>query len=312
MLVPILVAIGSLAAIAMFVLSFTTGGKDNLSARLDRLNDGDTSLEQEEQNAKKNAAMERLRALGKQAMGSGKDGQETAEVSILRSRLQHAGIYAPGAVEIYIAVRLMGVLLPALLGAALYFALPAFGSYVLMGTCVLAGLGFIAPSMWLDNRKKDRQSQLRRGLPDAMDVIVICMEGGLALPAALNRVANELKVAHPTLANELTICQKEIQLGKTTGTALRDLSVRTDMEEIRSLAGVVAQAEKYGASLAHALKIHGETLRVQRMQKAEEKAAQASTKIMFPTLLFIFPAIFLVILGPAVIKILEMFANMGM
>lgn len=312
MIIYVLVGVGSLAALAMLVLSFTTGGKDNLTARLDLLNNGDAGPDMEEQNAKKNAAVERLRALGKQAMGSGKDGQDSAETSILRSRLRHAGIYSQGAAEVYIAVRLMGVLLPAVLGTALYFALPAFGSYVLFGTAVLAALGFIGPSMWLDNRKKDRQSQLRRGLPDAMDVIVICMEGGLALPAALNRVANELKVAHPTLANELTICQKEIQLGKTTGTALRDLSVRTDMEEIRSLAGVVAQAEKYGASLAHALKIHGDTLRVQRMQKAEEKAAQASTKIMFPTLLFIFPAIFLVILGPAVIKILEMFANMGM
>jgi tight adherence protein C len=119
-----------------------------------------------------------------------------------------------------------------------------------------------------------------------------------------------MRVAHPLLAFELNICQREIQLGKNTGNSLKDFALRSDLEEVRSLAAVIQQAEKFGSSMSKALRIHAETLRLKRSQKAEEMAAKAGTKILFPTLLFIFPAIFVVILGPAFFDILEMFSRM--
>ena len=137
---------------------------------------------------------------------------------------------------------------------------------------------------------------------------MICLEGGLSLPGAIRRVASELQTAHPALANELNIVQREMQLGLTPGHALfKQFADRYDLEEIRSLGSVITQAEKFGASIVKALRVHAEVMRGKRLQQAEEMAQKAATKILFPTILCIFPGIFIVVLGPAVIHVLEMF-----
>jgi tight adherence protein C len=164
-------------------------------------------------------------------------------------------------------------------------------------------LGMIGPSFWLDSAKAKRQTMFRRALPDALDLLVICLEGGLSLPGALKRISTELRMAHPELSAELGIVQREIQLGRPPGEALQQMGLRSDLEEIRSLASVITQAERFGASLVKSLRVHSETLRLKRHQYAEEMGQKAATKVLFPTLLFIFPAIFVVILGPAAIQI---------
>jgi tight adherence protein C len=181
---------------------------------------------------------------------------------------------------------------------------PAF----LAGGC-LGILGMIGPSFWLDSRKGERQSNFRRALPDALDILIICLEGGLSLQASIRRIATELRTAHPLLAAELAIVEREIQLGRSAGEALHQMGLRTDLEEVRTLASVITQAERFGASLVKSLRVHAETLRLKRRQHAEEMAQKAAIKIMFPTLLFIFPAIFIVILGPAAFQIVEMMAR---
>ena len=172
-------------------------------------------------------------------------------------------------------------------------------------------MGLIGPSFWLDKKKAQRQTSLRRSLPDALDVLVICMEGGLSLPASLQRVADELQTAHPLLATELHIAQRDVQLGRSPGEALRHFGERSDLEEIRSLASVIIQADRYGASLVKSLRVHAETLRLKRRQHAEEMAQKAGLKLLFPTVLFIFPAMFVVILGPAMTRILRVFNEAG-
>ena len=144
-----------------------------------------------------------------------------------------------------------------------------------------------------------------------MDILVICLEGGLSLPAALKRVSSELKMVHPALAAELGIVQREIQLGRTSGEALRKMGERSDLEEVRSLASVILQSERLGASLVKSLRVHADTLRVKRQQRAEELAQTAATKMLFPTVLFILPAMFVVILGPAVIHIAQVLGRIG-
>ena len=176
---------------------------------------------------------------------------------------------------------------------------------------VLFFAGMIGPSFWLDRRKKARQTTLRRGLPDALDVLIICQEGGLSLQAGLKRVADELRSAHPILGAELKIVDREIQLGKSPGEALQHFAQRTDLEEALSLASVVGQSERFGASLVKSLRTHSETLRQKRRQKAEEKAQKASTMVMIPTLLFIFPAVFVVLLAPAVFQVMAAFSDNG-
>jgi tight adherence protein C len=225
----------------------------------------------------------------------------------LRDRLMQAGLYRAYSPATFAIVRVVLALCP--LGLALIAGLsgqaPLLLSLIL--GAVVAGLGTLAPSFWLDHLKSARQKKLRRALPDALDVIVVCLEGGLSLTGAFTRVAQELIGAHPLLAMELRIVQREVQMGRSTGEALRAFAKRFDLEELRSLAGVITQAEKFGTSVVRALGVYAESMRLRRHQKAEELAHQATIKMIFPTLLCIFPAIFVVILGPAAIRIYDTF-----
>jgi tight adherence protein C len=232
------------------------------------------------------------------------------ERSRLQARLLQAGLYNRQAMSIFMGVKMMLMISPPILG----LMVGSVGLVPLVNGLVygllLSFIGMVGPSFWLDRRKAARQTQFRRSLPDALDVLVICLEGGLSPSAALRRVAGELRTAHPLLASELNIVQREIQLGRTTGEALRQFGDRCDLEEVRSLASVVAQSERFGASLVKALRVHADALRNKRMQYAEEMAQKASIKMLFPTIFFIFPGIFIVILGPAAFQILEMLSKL--
>jgi tight adherence protein C len=239
------------------------------------------------------------------AMGARLVPEDREERSRLQARLLHAGLYSRQAMLLFLGVKMLLTLAPIILGLFLaILGMVPIQSGLLWGS-LLSVLGLIGPSFWLDQRKSARQTSFRRALPDALDVLVICLEGGLSLPGALRRVAGEMQTAHPRLAGELNIVQRQVQLGRTTGEALRQFADRADLEEIRSLASVVIQAERYGASLVKALRTHADTLRQKRMLHAEEMAQKAAVKIIFPTVLCIFPGIFVVILGPAAIRIGE-------
>ena len=214
------------------------------------------------------------------------------------------GYYGSQAIFYYLGVKMVLMVSPACLGLAIGLLVPRVS--VTNGTlygAVCGVIGLIGPPFWLRHRRISRQTSFRRALPDALDVLVVCLEGGLSLPAAFRRVAGELRTAHPLLAKELNIVQREIQMGRSTGEALRQFADRVDLEELRSLASVIIQAERFGASLVKALRVHADTLRVRRMQLAEEMGQKAAIKVLFPTLLCIFPGIFIVILGPALIRL---------
>ena len=228
------------------------------------------------------------------------------EQSRLKTRLIHAGLYSPQVMAVFLGFKLLLMILPVTLGLiAGSLGLVPTNLGVLYGGCASI-FGMIGPSFWLDRRKVQRQMSLRRALPDAVDLVVICLDGGLSLPGALRRVTGELQTAHPILAAELRIVQQEIQLGHPTADALHGLAVRCDLAEMRGLTAAVRNAERFGASVVKSLRTFADSLRTKRQQRAEELAQKAGTKLLFPTLIFIFPAIFLIILGPAVIQILEM------
>ena len=229
----------------------------------------------------------------------------------LTERVVQAGLYKKGSIAVYSTIRLLLMIFPIVMGIVigqLGIVSPMLG---FIYGLVAGVLGTIVPSFWLDYRKSQRQTQIRRALPDALDVIVTCVDAGLSLPAAISRVSKELRSAHPMLAIEMAICQREIQLGATTGRALRRFSQRFDLEELRSLSSVIEQAERFGASITTALRVHAESLREKRFQRAEEMAQKAAVKIVFPTILCIFPALFIVLAGPAVTRIFVMFDQMG-
>jgi tight adherence protein C len=236
--------------------------------------------------------------------------RDEKERTLLTTRLVHAGLYSRQSLAVFLGVKMLLVLALPLLGvvAGLLNLLPMFTG--LAFGAIAGGFGLVGPSFWLDYRKNKRQTTLRRSLPDALDVIIICLEGGLSLPASLNRVVSELRLAHPLLGAEMSIVQREIQMGCSTGEAIRLFGQRCDLEEVRSLAAVILQTEKYGASLTKALRVHADSLRIKRMQRAEELAQKAVIKVLIPTILFIFPALFLVILGPAAIQVMDLLRSM--
>lgn len=229
----------------------------------------------------------------------------------LADRLIQAGLYKRSSVPVYIVTRAFFIVAPVSIGFGAHtVGLLTLNQGLIAG--IAAGLaGTIAPGFWLDHQRKQRQTNIRRALPDALDIIVVCVEGGLSLPAAFAKVSSELQTAHPMLASEMLIVQREIQMGQSTGEALKNFANRFDLEELRGLASVVLQAEKFGASIVKALRVHADSLREKRQLKAEELAAQAAVKLLIPTLICIFPALFVVILGPAAFDIYQLFSEMN-
>lgn len=230
----------------------------------------------------------------------------------LRERLMQAGFYATVSGSLFMMFRVLLVVGSAGLGflIAAMSNLPLVHGIGIGGFCGVTAT--IAPSFWLDHLKSCRQTRIRRALPDALDVLVVCLQGGLSVMASMSRVANELVTAHPMLAMEFKIAERQMQMGQSAGEAIRGIADRFDMEELRGMAAVIKQAERIGASIAQAMEVFGETLRLKRHQKAEELAHKAAVKILIPTVLFIFPAIFIVILGPAGIQIYNQLIKGGL
>jgi tight adherence protein C len=230
-----------------------------------------------------------------------------AEVSIVLQRLQRAGFRDESAVKIFYGSK---VLIPILLCILAWVTglLSLAGPFVLI---MAAALGFLGPDFWLTNRIKKRQGKIRRGLPDVLDLLVICIEAGLSLDHATARTAIELKLAQPELCDELNIVVLEQRAGRPRGDAWKHMAERTDVDCVSNLVSMLIQAEQFGTSIARTLRVHSDTLRSQRVQAVEEAAAKTTIKLLFPLVLFIFPSLFVVVLGPAVISIMESFKDLN-
>jgi tight adherence protein C len=236
-------------------------------------------------------------------------GQEKIR-SRLATRFTIAGIYSPRAVHLFLAVQLVFAIALPVLGAVVPYLCGLISARVaLLLGAIATGAGGLLPGFWLNAKTKKRQTAIRQALPDAVDMLVLCLEGGISLTAAMQRVTGELWAIHPVLAAELRIAQREIDMGLSTGEALKKVGERCDLEELRELAGVLLQSERFGAGAAKSLRIHAESWRQERQQRLEEMAQKAAVKILFPTLVCIFPAVFIVTLGPAVYQIARMFAK---
>ena len=298
---PVFIAVSSFT---LLVLMLVAGRRSRIDVRLDELS-GKSTIALDQEN------LTQLARFALPALGAPLMPEDNVERTCLQARLMHAGLYSRQAMVLFLGVKMLLILAPPLLGVALGIlgVLPIRNGLIFGALFGISGM--IGPSFWLDHRKKKRQTSFRRALPDALDVLVICMEGGLSLQAALRRVAGELQTAHPLLSNELNIVQRQMQLGRSTGEAMRQFADRADLEELRGLASVIIQAERFGASLVKSLRVHADALRYKRLLSAEEKAQKAAIKMLFPTVLCIFPGIFIVILGPAAIQIMDLFRNIN-
>ena len=230
-----------------------------------------------------------------------------AEVSIVLQRLQHAGFRDESAVKIFYGSKVLVPLLFCIL--VLVSGLGDMGGFFVY--LIAAALGFLAPDFWLGRRIKKRQSKVRRGLPDVLDLLVICIEAGLSLDHATARTAVELKNAQPEVCDELNIVVLEQRAGRPRGDAWKHMAERTDVDCVRNLVTMLIQAEQFGTSVAKTLRIHSDTLRTQRVQAVEEAAAKTTIKLLFPLVIFIFPSLFVVVLGPALLSIMDSFKGLN-
>jgi tight adherence protein C len=227
--------------------------------------------------------------------------------SRLKSRLVRAGYRQEKALHIFLASKvILGFAVPILLAMPLLIMgkLPSLQPSVSVLLLVISALiGYYLPDAYLERASRERQLRFTEGFPDAMDMLVVCVEAGLGLDAALQRVGREIAIAHPELADELSLVNLELRAGKSREEALRSLGERTGVEAVQSLASLLIQAEHFGTSIATALREHAEEMRTLRLQRARERAAKLPVKMIFPIMFFIFPALFLVILGPALVRI---------
>ncbi len=227
----------------------------------------------------------------------------TKQLSHTQRLMVRAGYRRPEAV---MAMQGVKVLLPVGLLSLVY--LTGFYRQNPIFILALAGLaGYLLPEFWLTWRVMKRQHIIRLALPDGLDLLVICVEAGLGLDQSLQRVSQELRIAHPELCEELELVNAEIRVGKTRIEALRELALRTGVDDIKALVAMLIQTDRFGTSVAQSLRVHADDLRIKRRQRAEEMAAKTTVKMVPPLVFFIFPALFVVILGPAVIILARQF-----
>jgi tight adherence protein C len=226
-----------------------------------------------------------------------------------QARLVQAGIYNPTALLSFFLMKMGLTVIPPLAGFLAGWSGVINLRLGLMWGSAAGALGMILPSLWLESRIKHRHCIFRQSLADFLDLMIVCLESGLSLQGTIQRVSDELRIAHPELAGELNIVQRDINFGTTVDAALRRFADRSGYEGIRSLATFVREAQRFGTQLTEALRLHADMLRNQRENAAEESAQKAAVKILFPTLLLILPAVFVVLAGPAAIQIQQAFAK---
>ena len=226
-----------------------------------------------------------------------------SDLSAEGQKLAQAGYRRKDAVALFYGVRIATAVV-------LFLGLTitrAFGGNFILIVILSIFLGALVPDMWLRWKISKRKLAIQHGLPDMMDLSVVCVEAGMGLDQAVKRIGQEIGLNYPDLASELNLYSLEVQAGRSRADALRNLGVRTGVEDLRVLAAVLVQADRFGTSIAQSLRIFSDDLRVKRRQRAEEMAAKMSVKMIPPMLVFIFPAVFVVVAGPAIITIVRDF-----
>lgn len=235
-----------------------------------------------------------------------------AELNRLKSRLAAAGFRSESAGSMFLGLKFIGLVAGLAIGGVVFLPLWGVGQPTLVGTVVTAGLLFYLPDLAVALIARSRQQAIFLGLPDALDLLVVCVEAGLGLDQAMRKVAEEMRKTYRVIADEFGLANFQLQMGRPRTEVLHELGQRTGVADLRNLAAVLIQADKFGSSIAQALRTQSDAMRTRRRQIAEEKAAKTAVKLIFPLVLFIFPGIFVVLVGPAAITMMrEMFPAMA-
>jgi tight adherence protein C len=297
---PIIV-FGAIMGVTWWALSRMSQRNSQAEERLERLGrpksllDGEPGVETEQR-------FSNLKDLISN-MGGAMEPQTELEKNALKVKLANAGFRSENAPGIYHGCRMLSLmvfLVPAL-GLCLYkygFTMTGFQYIALFGA-----IGLYLPQIVLWHLRTTRQKEIFLSLPDALDLLVVCVESGLGLDAAMRKVTDEMKGHAKIISGEFAMANMQLQMGRPRREVLHDLGVRTGVDDMRSLAAILIQADRFGSSIAQALRVQSDSMRTRRRQIAEEKAAKTAVQLIFPLVLFIFPAIFVVLVGPAAIQI---------
>jgi tight adherence protein C len=303
-LIPVLVFVGIVVAI-WAVLSMISSRNSQALDRLARLSRPQSLAELDDPTRargdhKMQGFIDAAKSISRPLMPS-----TELEQSALKTKLANAGFRSDVAPMVYSGLRLASLALFFGIGVAAFIPGRPFGWFAIQGVVYTTVFGFFLPSVILWYIRSKRQEAIFLTLPDALDLLVVCVESGLGLDAAMRRVCDELGTHAKVIAEEFSLANFQLQMGRPRREVLHDLGVRTGVDDVRSLAAILIQADRFGSSIAQALRVQSDSMRTRRKQLAEEKAAKTAVQMLFPLILFIFPGIFVVLVGPAAINIME-------
>jgi tight adherence protein C len=305
---------GAAAATAWWVLDLVSRQKPRAEQRLDEFREPSSRKSDASRDGKTKGfgAMARALAKASPALSAPLTPKNDAEVNKTREKLNMSGFRGENAPQVFWSLKVLAI------GAGFFFGGGALAFTrglsvdTLTYTGILAGVCFYLPDVVLWFIKRRRQDGIFYGLPDALDLMVVCVEAGLGLDQAMRKVTEEMKKTYAVIAEEFALSNLQLQMGRARVDVLHDLGARTGVDDLKALAAILIQADKFGSSVAQALRVQSDSMRTKRRQLAEEKAAKTAVKLIFPLVLFIFPAIFVVLVGPAAITMVnELFPSMG-
>jgi tight adherence protein C len=306
---------GLIAAIAWLAFDWVTGRSSRAEQRLDDFKDPLARKRREEAagpGKKKNDAMARMLEASAPMLAKPLQPKTEQQQSKLKLKLSHAGFRSEAAPQIFLGMKFIMLVIGVILGGGTTVALLGINQGSLFRIIMIAGGMFYFPDaivFWLARKRKE---SIFLALPDALDLMVVCVEAGLGLDQAMRKVAEEMKKSYRTMSDEFNLCNLQLQMGRAKQQVLQELGSRSGVDDLRSLASILIQADKFGSSIAQALRVQSDSMRTRRRQIAEEKAAKTAVKLIFPLVLFIFPGIGVVLVGPAaIVMVREMFPAMN-
>ncbi len=303
---------GAFAALAWWVLEFVATGRSRAEERLDELKNPNVRRKGSGLAMKKADTMTKMLEKASPALAKPLQPKDEAERGKLKIKLANAGFRGESAPSVFLGLKFAGLMGGLFLGAGTILGLAGVSQKTLLSSIAVAGLFFYLPDIVVGLLGRRRKQAIFLGLPDALDLLVVCVEAGLGLDQAMRKVSEEMAKTYRVIAEEFGMANFQLQMGRPRSEVLHELGVRTGVPDLRSLAAVLIQADKFGSSVAQALRVQSDSMRTRRRQLAEEKAAKTAVKLIFPLVMFIFPGIFVVLVGPAAITMVrELFPMMA-
>jgi tight adherence protein C len=311
-LIPLAV-FGMFAALAWWGLELMSAGKPRALERLNELRNPHARRQSQGESAlKKVDPITKMLERATPALSKPLQPKTELELGKLRARLAYAGFRSEAAGTVFLGLKFFGLVIGLLISGGSLIAIDGMTQKSLMWTIVISGGMFFLPDLVVAFMGSSRRQAIFHGLPDALDLMVVCVEAGLGLDQAMRKVAEEMKSVYRVLAEEFAISNFQLQMGRPRTEVLHELGARTGVSDLRALSAVLIQADRFGSSVAQALRTQSDSMRIRRRQLAEEKAAKTAVKLIFPLVIFIFPGIFVVLVGPAAITMIrEMLPRMA-